>query len=81
MKTYKKNTLLHWTKEQLIEHILCLQRNFQLEEQMNDHLYKTVTAVMHKDPAFAKAVGEVLDVWNKSCGHRYLYEGGNDYSN
>lgn len=74
MKTYKKNTLLHWKKEELIEHILCLQINLECEEKANDHLYKTVTAVMHKDTAFAKAVGEVLDVWNNSFGHRYVDE-------
>lgn len=74
MKIYKKNTLLHWTKEELIDHILCLQHNLKCEEKGNDHLYKTVTAVMHKDPAFAKAVSEVLDVWNSSFGHRYVNE-------
>ena len=72
MKTYKKSTLLHWTKEELAEHILCLQHNLESEEKANDHLYKTVTAVMHKDPRFAKAVGEVLDIWNSSCGKRYV---------
>ena len=74
MKIYKKNTLLHWTKEELIDHIFCLQHNLQCEEKANDHLYKTITAVMHKDPVFAKAVGEVLDVWNNSFGHRYVDE-------
>lgn len=72
MKYYKKNYLKTWTKEELIDHILCLQHNLKCEEEGNDHLYKTVTAVMHKDPAFAKAVNEVLDVWNSSFGHRYI---------
>ena len=72
MKYYKERYLKTWTKEELIEHILCLQHNLKCEEEGNDHLYKTVTAVMHKDPAFAKAVSEVLEVWNSSFGHRYI---------
>lgn len=74
MKYYKKNYLKTWTKEELIDHILCLQHNLKCEEEGNDHLYKTVTAVMHKDPTFAKAVSEVPDVWNSSFGHRYIKE-------
>lgn len=72
MKYYKERYLKTWTKEELVDHILCLQHNLKCEEEGNDHLYKTVTAVMHKDPAFAKAVSEVLEVWNSSFGHRYI---------
>lgn len=74
MKAYSINTLKQWKKEELVNHILCLQHNLKCEEEGNDHLYKTVTAVMHKYPAFAKAVSEVLDVWNSSFGHRYIKE-------
>lgn len=74
MKAYSINTLKQWKKEDLISYILDLQHNLKCEEEGNNHLYKTVTAVMHKDPAFAKAVGEVLDVWNNSFGHRYVDE-------
>ena len=72
MKTYKKSTLLKWTKEELAEYILCLQHNLECEKKTNIHLYKTVTAVMHEDPAFAKAVEKVLDIWNNSGGKRYV---------
>lgn len=71
MKFYSKNTLQNWTKKQLIEHIECLQHNLANEEQLNNHMYSTINTVMKKDKAFSKAVGEVLDVWNKNNGHRY----------
>ena len=77
MRYYKERYLKTWTKEELIDHILCLQHNLKCEEEGNDYLYKTVTAVMHKDPAFAKAVSEVLDVWNSSFGHRYIKDNSN----
>ncbi len=72
MKTYAKSTLLKWTKEDLVEYILCLQHNLECEEGKNIHLYKTVTAVIHENPAFAQAVEKVLDVWNSSSGERYV---------
>lgn len=72
MKFYKEKYLKTWTKEELINHILCLQHNLDAEERLNTHMYKIITAVMHKSPNFSKAVGEVLDIWNKSCGHRYV---------
>lgn len=71
MKFYSKNTLKNWTKKELIEHIECLQKNLSNEENLNNHIYSTITAVMKKDSAVSKAVGEVLDVWNKSGGQRY----------
>lgn len=71
MKFYSKNTLKNWTKKQLIEHIELLQHNLANEENLSNHMYSTINAVMKKDTAFSKAVGEVLDVWNKSSGHRY----------
>ena len=74
MKFYSKSTLNNWTKKELIEHIECLQYNLSNEEKLNNHMYSTITAVMKKDRAFSKAVGEVLDVWNKNNGHRYEVE-------
>ena len=74
MKSYAVNTLKQWKKEELISHILDLQHNLECEEKANDHIYKAVTAVAYKDPAFAKALSEVLDVWNNSFGHRYIEE-------
>lgn len=71
MKFYSKSTLNNWTKKELIEYIECLQNNLSNEENLNNHMYSTITAVMKKDKAFSKAVGEVLDVLNKSSGHRY----------
>ena len=74
MKFYSKSTLNNWTKKELIEHIECLQKNLSNEENLNNHMYSTITAVMKKDRAFSKSVGEVLDVWNKSGGNRYEVE-------
>lgn len=37
-------------------------------------MLSTITAVMKKDREFSKAVGEVLDVWNKNNWHRYEVE-------
>lgn len=71
MKTYKASTLRNWKKEELIEHILCLQHNLQNEEQLNNHMYKTITQAMHNNPAVAEEISKVLDVWNSNCGHRY----------
>lgn len=71
MKFYSKSTLQNWGKKELIEHIECLQYNLSNEEKLSNHMYATITAVMKKDPAVSKAVGEVLDVWNKCGGHRY----------
>ena len=74
MKLYKKSTLRNWSKEGLLEYIERLQNNLSNEENLNNHMYSTITAVMKKDRAFSKAVGEVLDVWNKSSAHRYEVE-------
>lgn len=74
MKFYSKSTLNNWTKKELIEHIECLQKNLSNEENLSNHMYSTITAVMKKDRSFSKAVGEVLDVWNKNNGHRYEVE-------
>lgn len=74
MKSYSVNTLRQWKKEELVGYILDLQHNLECEEKANDHIYKTVTAVAHKDPVFAKVLSEVLDVWNSSFGHRYVKE-------
>lgn len=74
MKLYSKSTLQNWNKKELIEYIECLQHNLDLEEQLNNHMYLTIIAVMKKDRSFSNAVGEVLDVWNKSNGHRYEVE-------
>lgn len=74
MKLYSKSTLKNWNKKELIEYIECLQNNLNLEEQLNNHMYLTIIAVMKKDRSFSNAVGEVLDVWNKSNGHRYEVE-------
>lgn len=71
MKFYSKSTLNNWTKKELIEHIECLQKNLSNEENLSNHMYSTITNVMKKDNSFSKAVGEVLDVWNKNNGHRY----------
>ena len=74
MKFYSKSTLNNWTKKELIEHIECLQKNLSNEENLNNHMYSTIIAVMKKDQAVSKAVYEVLDVWNKSGGQRYEVE-------
>lgn len=74
MKFYSKNTLQNWPKKELIEYIECLQNNLENEENLSNHMYSTINAVMKKDTAFSKAVGEVLDVWNKNNGHRYEVE-------
>lgn len=74
MKFYSKGYLQTWTKKELIEHIERLQHNLSNEEKLSNHMYSTITAVMEKDRAFSKAVGEVLDVWNKNNGHRYEVE-------
>lgn len=75
MKFYRINTLKNWKKEELIDYILNLQHNLECEEKANNHIYKTVTAVAYKDPAFTKALSEVLDVWNNSFGHHYIQRG------
>ena len=74
MKKYSLGTLKGFTKEQLIEHIQCLQNNLEAEERLNTHMYKTVTAAMHKNEAISNAISEVLDTWNKYSGHRYVDE-------
>lgn len=74
MKFYSKNTLKNWKKKELIEYIELLQNNLENEEHLSNHMYSTITAVMKKDTAFSKSVGEVLDVWNKNNGHRYEVE-------
>ena len=71
MKYYSKTTMQNWTKQELIKHIECLQYNLKCEEDLNNHMYKTIMTVGKKDPAFSRAVGEVLEVWNKNNGHRY----------
>ena len=71
MKKYKENTLRYWSKEELIEHILCLQHNLECEENLNTHIYKTVTQAMHNNPALSNEITKVLEVWNSSSGHRY----------
>ena len=71
MKYYSKSTMQNWTKQELITHIECLQHNLQCEENLNNHMYKTIMTVGKKDLAFSNAVGEVLEVWNKNNGHRY----------
>lgn len=71
MKYYSKTTMQNWTKQELIAHIECLQHNLQCEENLNNHMYKTIMTVGKNDPAFSNAVGEVLEVWNKNNGHRY----------
>lgn len=71
MKKYKESTLRNWSKEELIEHILCLQHNLELEESGNTHIYKAVTMAMHNNPIVCEEISKVLDVWNKSFGHRY----------
>ena len=71
MRKHKESTLKHWRKEELIEHILCLQHNLQCEENLNNHMYKTVTQAMHNNPMVSNEISKVLDVWNSSSGHRY----------
>ena len=71
MKQYKESTLKTWSKQELIEHCLCLQHNLQCEEDLNNHIYKTVTQAMHNNPVISKEITKVLDVWNKSSGFRY----------
>ena len=63
--------MINWTKQELIEHIEYLQHNLKNEENLNNHMYKTVMTVSKKDPSFSNAVGEVLEVWNKNNGHIY----------
>lgn len=71
MKNYSKNTMKNWTKQELIEHIEDLQYNLKCEENLNNHMYKTILTVCKKYPKFSNALGEVLEVWNKNNGHRY----------
>lgn len=71
MKYYSKTTMQKWTKEELVEYIECLQHNLKCEENLNNHMFNTIMAVCRKDPVFSKAIWEVLEVWNKSYGHRY----------
>lgn len=74
MKFYSKKTLKNFTKKELIEYIELLQHNLKNEENLSNHMYSIINAVMKKDTSFSKAVGEVLDVWNKNNGHRYEVE-------
>ena len=60
-----------WSKEELIEYILCLQHNLQCEENLNNHMYKTITQAMHNNPIVANEISKVLVVWNSTSGHRY----------
>lgn len=71
MKKYKESYLKTWKKDDLIGHILCLQRNLEGAKAEVTHLCRTMEAAMHENPAFREAVGKVLDVWNKSGGKRY----------
>lgn len=75
MKLYKESTLRNWKKDELIEHILCLQHNLINESQLNNHMYKTITQAMHNNPAVSNEISKVLDVWNGSSGHRYSKDG------
>lgn len=70
-KVYSENTLKGWTKQELIDHVMCLQHNLQQEERLNDHMYKAVTQAAHNNPAFSKELTGVLDVWNSNAEHRY----------
>ena len=72
MKKYATSTLKRFTKKELVEYIECLQHNLESEEQLNTHMYKTITAAMHNDERISNAVGEVLNTWNKYSGHRYV---------
>lgn len=71
MKGYAKNTLLHWKKDELVEHVLRLQRNLEYTEAEVTHLCRTMEAAMSESPAFREAVYKVLDIWNRSGGKRY----------
>ena len=75
MKSYSENYLKTWSKQELIEHILCLQHNLQCEENLNNHIYKTITQAMHDNPTLSNEITRVLEVWNKNSGFRYS-EGG-----
>ena len=75
MKQFKESTLKNWSKQELIEHILCLQHNLQCEENLNNHMYKTITQAMHNNSAVSNEISKVLDVWNKSSGFRYSEKG------
>lgn len=70
-KIYTENYLKTWSKQELIEHVMCLQHNLQQEEQLNTHMYKAVTQAMQNSPAVSKELTSVLDIWNSSAGHRY----------
>lgn len=74
MKFYSKSTLNNWTKKNLSSIQNAYKKNLSNEENLSNHMLSTITAVMKKDREFSKAVGEVLDVWNKNNGHRYEVE-------
>lgn len=70
-KIYSENYLKTWSKQELVDHVMCLQHNLKQEEELNTHMYKAVTQAMHNSPAVSKELTSVLDVWNSSAGHRY----------
>lgn len=50
MKEYKKSTLMHMTKEQLIEYIRCLEHNEEVAKETLEQVCKNVigcTPVVH----------------------------------
>ena len=74
-KIYTENYLKTWSKQELIDHIMCLQHNLQREEELNTHMYKAGIQAMHNRPAVSKELASVLDIWNSSARHRYSPEG------
>lgn len=39
-KQHKRNTLMHWRKEDLIEHILCLEHNVNVLQETFEQQYR-----------------------------------------
>ena len=39
-KEHKRNTLMHWRKEDLVEHILCLEHNVNVLHENFEQQYK-----------------------------------------
>lgn len=60
-KEYKKSTLLSWKKEDLVEHILCLQHNYNVVSEAKENMYNNYSKVINSIPTIRKWVDKVHD--------------------
>lgn len=61
IKQYAKSTLLSWKKEELAEHIMCLEHNYNVLDEENENMYSNYRKAPDMTPTIRKWVDEVHD--------------------